>query len=142
MSAKSFSTLFERLGRRAGMPFTIFPHMLRHALRLCPGQCRARHAWLGHKNIQHAVRYTELAPDRFKDFWRQIEAADSRRDAASKSKAPVPFAVKNTRPGRAEPIVDRQFCVKPRLFVRSAPKCRSVLCLISSTAGTRLRRPR
>jgi hypothetical protein len=22
------------------------------------------------KNIQHTVRYTELAPDRFKDFWR------------------------------------------------------------------------
>jgi hypothetical protein len=21
-------------------------------------------------NIQHTVRYTELAPDRFKDFWR------------------------------------------------------------------------
>jgi hypothetical protein len=29
-----------------------------------------RQAWLGHKNIQHTVRYTELAPDRFKDFWR------------------------------------------------------------------------
>jgi len=28
------------------------------------------HAWLGHKNIQHTVRYTELAPDRFKNFWR------------------------------------------------------------------------
>jgi hypothetical protein len=27
-------------------------------------------AWLGHKNIQHTVRYTELAPDRFRDFWR------------------------------------------------------------------------
>jgi hypothetical protein len=27
-------------------------------------------AYLGHKNIQHTVRYTELAPDRFKDFWR------------------------------------------------------------------------
>jgi DNA-binding transcriptional regulator of glucitol operon len=27
-------------------------------------------AWLGHKNIQHTVRYTELAPDLFKDFWR------------------------------------------------------------------------
>jgi site-specific recombinase XerD len=31
---------------------------------------RALQAWLGHKNIQHTVRYTELAPDRFKDFWR------------------------------------------------------------------------
>jgi hypothetical protein len=27
-------------------------------------------AWLGHKNIQHTVRYTELSPHRFKDFWR------------------------------------------------------------------------
>src|SRR5215831_4522437 len=27
-------------------------------------------AWLGHKNIQHTVGYTELVPDRFKEFWR------------------------------------------------------------------------
>ena len=31
---------------------------------------RALQTWLGHKNIQHTVRYTELAPDRFKNFWR------------------------------------------------------------------------
>jgi hypothetical protein len=31
---------------------------------------RALQAWLGHKNIQHTVRYTEMAPDRFKNFWR------------------------------------------------------------------------
>jgi site-specific recombinase XerD len=74
MSAKSFGTLFERLGRRAGMPFTIFPHMLRHAcgyaLANTGHDTRALQAWLGHKNIQHTVRYTELAPDRFKNFWR------------------------------------------------------------------------
>ena len=74
MSAKSFGTLFERLGRRAGMPFTIFPHMLRHAcgyaLANAGHDARALQAWLGHKNIQHTVRYTELAPDRFKNFWR------------------------------------------------------------------------
>ena len=27
-------------------------------------------AYLGHKNIQHTVRYTELAQDRFKNFWK------------------------------------------------------------------------
>ena len=27
-------------------------------------------AYLGHKNIQHAVRYTRLTPDRFRVFWR------------------------------------------------------------------------
>ena len=31
---------------------------------------RAMQAYLGHRNIQHTVRYTELAPDRFKRFWR------------------------------------------------------------------------
>ena len=31
---------------------------------------RALQHYLGHKNIQHTVRYTEMAPDRFKDFWR------------------------------------------------------------------------
>jgi hypothetical protein len=25
--------------------------------------------YLGHKNIQHALRYTELSPERFKSFW-------------------------------------------------------------------------
>ena len=34
------------------------------------GRTRALQAWLGHKNIQHTVRYTELSPHRFKDFWR------------------------------------------------------------------------
>jgi hypothetical protein len=31
---------------------------------------RSLQAYLGHRNIQHTVRYTELAPNRFKDFWR------------------------------------------------------------------------
>jgi hypothetical protein len=30
----------------------------------------ALQAYLRHKNIQHTIRYAELAPDRFKDFWR------------------------------------------------------------------------
>ena len=71
---KSFGTLFTRLGERARMPFPIFPHMLRHAcgyaLANAGHDTRALQAWLGHKNIQHTVRYTELAPDRFKNFWR------------------------------------------------------------------------
>ena len=29
---------------------------------------RALQAYLGHKNIQHTVRYTEMAPTRFKDL--------------------------------------------------------------------------
>ena len=30
---------------------------------------RALQHYLGHRNIQHTVRYTELAPERFKGFW-------------------------------------------------------------------------
>jgi site-specific recombinase XerD len=65
---------FGRIGARAKMPFPIHPHMMRHgcgyALANAGHDTRALQAWLGHKNIQHTVRYTELSPHRFKDFWR------------------------------------------------------------------------
>jgi site-specific recombinase XerD len=71
---KAFHALFGRIGERAKMPFPVHPHMLRHgcgyALANAGHDTRALQAWLGHKNIQHTVRYTELAPDRFKNFWR------------------------------------------------------------------------
>ena len=74
MTPKAFHALFGRIGARAKMQFPIHPHMLRHgcgyALANAGHDTRAPQAWLGHKNIQHTVRYTELAPDRFKDFWR------------------------------------------------------------------------
>jgi site-specific recombinase XerD len=64
----------QRLGETAKMPFRIHPHMLRHAcgykLANDGHDSRALQHYLGHKNIQHTVRYTELAVDRFKDFWR------------------------------------------------------------------------
>ena len=71
MTPKAFHALFARIGLRAKMPFPVHPHMLRHvALANAGHDTRALQAWLGHKNIQHTVRYTELAPDRFRDFWR------------------------------------------------------------------------
>ena len=52
--------------------------MLRHAcgykLANDGHDTRALQAYLGHKNIQHTVRYTELTPTRFKDFWRRVIA--------------------------------------------------------------------
>jgi hypothetical protein len=38
---------------------------------LTEGMMRALQAYLGHRNIQHTVRYTELSPTRFKNFWRE-----------------------------------------------------------------------
>src|SRR5262249_22819094 len=74
MTPKAFPPLFRRIRAPAKMPFPIHPHMLRHgcgyALANAGHDTRSLQAWLGHKNIQHTVRYTELAPDRFKDFWR------------------------------------------------------------------------
>jgi type 1 fimbriae regulatory protein FimE len=65
--------IVSRAGQQAGIAFPIHPHMLRHATgyKLAnDGQdTRAIQHYLGHRNIQHTTRYTELAPDRFKDFW-------------------------------------------------------------------------
>ena len=62
-----------RTGRQAGITCPIHPHMLRHAcgFKLAnDGQdTRAIQHYLGHRNIQHTVRYTDLAPDRFRNFW-------------------------------------------------------------------------
>ena len=65
-----------RRGSRQGgrIDFPAHPHMLRHATGFYfanAGQdTRAIQLYLGHKSIQHTVRYTELAADRFKDFWK------------------------------------------------------------------------
>src|SRR5262249_18998054 len=69
-----FKKLIQRLGKAAKMPFPIHPHMLRHAcgykLANQGVDTRSLQHYLGHKNIQHTVRYTELSPERFKDFWK------------------------------------------------------------------------
>ena len=41
-----------------------------YALANAGHDTRALQDWLGHRNIQHTVRYTELSPTRFRDFWR------------------------------------------------------------------------
>jgi type 1 fimbriae regulatory protein FimB/type 1 fimbriae regulatory protein FimE len=65
--------MVERAARSAGLQLKVHPHMLRHgcgfALANAGHDTRALQAYLGHRNIQHTVRYTELAPDRFKKFW-------------------------------------------------------------------------
>ena len=69
-----FARMVERAGVEAKFGFKAHPHMLRHACGFALANkghdTRALQAYLGHRNIQHTVRYTELAPTRFKDFWR------------------------------------------------------------------------
>ena len=68
-----FRKLIARLGVAANFDFPVHPHMLRHAcgykLANQGVDTRSLQAYLGHRNIQHTVRYTELAPTRFKGFW-------------------------------------------------------------------------
>jgi site-specific recombinase XerD len=63
-----------RAGAHAGLEFPVHPHMLRHAtgykLANDGDDTRAIQQYLGHRNIQHSVRYTELSPARFRDFWK------------------------------------------------------------------------
>jgi integrase len=68
-----FRKLVARLGVAAKLEFPVHPHMLRHAcgfhLANKGVDTRSLQAYLGHRNIQHTVRYTELTSTRFKDFW-------------------------------------------------------------------------
>jgi site-specific recombinase XerD len=70
-----FARMIERAGLEAKFGFKPHPHMLRHACGYALANrghdTRALQAYLGHKNIQHTVRYTELSPTRFKNFWRE-----------------------------------------------------------------------
>ncbi len=70
----AINRLIKRVGKRADMPFKVHAHMLRHgcgyALANAGHDTRAIQDWLGHRSIQHTVRYTELTPTRFRDFWR------------------------------------------------------------------------
>jgi site-specific recombinase XerD len=73
-STEGFARLLQRAAKVAGLTIKAHSHMLRHACgyKLAnDGQdTRALQAYLGHRNIQHTVRYTELAPGRFKGFWK------------------------------------------------------------------------
>ena len=70
-----FARMVERAAVEAKLGFPAHPHMLRHACGFALANkghdTRALQAYLGHRNIQHTVRYTELSPTRFKNFWRE-----------------------------------------------------------------------
>lgn len=73
-TADAVNRLIKRIGERAGFPFRVHAHMLRHgcgyALANAGHDTRRIQDWLGHKSIQHTTRYTELSAAPFRDFWR------------------------------------------------------------------------
>ena len=74
LTDSNFRKIIARAGEKANLGLSIHPHMLRHStgFKLAnDGQdTRAIQLYLGHKNIQHTVKYTELSPDRFKNFFK------------------------------------------------------------------------
>lgn len=74
LTPATFRKLLARAGERAKLPFPIHPHMLRHStgykLANDGHDTRSIQQYLGHRNITHTVRYTELSPERFKGFWK------------------------------------------------------------------------
>jgi site-specific recombinase XerD len=69
-----YQRMVARAGEAAKFGFLVHSHMLRHSCgyKLAnDGQdTRAIQHYLGHRSIASTVRYTALAPDRFKGFWK------------------------------------------------------------------------
>ena len=65
--------IIRRAGEKAGLPLRVHPHMLRHSTGYYLANnghgLRVIQDYLGHRNVQHTVLYTRLAPERFKSLW-------------------------------------------------------------------------
>ncbi len=73
LSTRTIRHLVARAGELAGIAEPVHPHQLRHAcgyyLASQGHDTRAIQDYLGHKNIHHTVRYTQMSPSRFETFW-------------------------------------------------------------------------
>ena len=73
LTTRTVYHVIAKAGRDAGFAFPVHPHMLRHACGFYLANkgvdTRALQQYLGHRNIQYMVRYSELTPQRFQDFW-------------------------------------------------------------------------
>lgn len=73
-SRAGFAVMIARAGAAADLGIKVHAHMLRHAcgykLASDGVDTRSLQAYLGHRNIQHTVRYTAMSAAPFRDFWR------------------------------------------------------------------------
>ena len=73
LSRSAVAAIVKRAAEYAEVGLAVHPHMLRHRcgyyLANKGVDTRTIQAYLGHRSIQHTVRYTELAPGRFSDLW-------------------------------------------------------------------------
>jgi type 1 fimbriae regulatory protein FimE len=77
LTDSSVRKMIAQAGEGAALGFPVHPHQLRHScgfkLANDKQDTRAIQLFLGHRNIQHTVKYTELAAGRFQDFWRDAD---------------------------------------------------------------------
>ena len=73
LTPAGFRKTLARSGEASTLPFSVHPHMLRHAagykLANDGRDTSALQHYLGHRNIHHTVRYSELASGRFEGWW-------------------------------------------------------------------------
>jgi type 1 fimbriae regulatory protein FimB len=74
MTRQALNYLVAETGKRAGLPFHVHPHMLRHStgyhLAGRNYDTKLVQEYMGHRNIAHTVKYTRTAAGRFEGFWR------------------------------------------------------------------------
>jgi len=74
LSRKTAWRTIRRYGEAAELEIVAHPHMLRHACGFAladqGADTRLIQDYLGHRNIQHTVRYTATNPARFEKLWR------------------------------------------------------------------------
>ncbi len=70
----TINLILDTCSKAAALPFSAHPHMLRHACGFAladqGADTRLIQDYLGHRNIQHTVRYTAANPARFEKLWR------------------------------------------------------------------------
>ncbi len=76
LTTNAIHKMIARAGLEAGLELSVHPHMLRHGkgYQLADEgiDTRAIQSYMGHKNIQHTVLYTQLNPKRFKGFGKDV----------------------------------------------------------------------
>lgn len=76
LTTNAIHKLIARAGLEAGLELSVHPHMLRHGKGYQLAEegidTRAIQSYMGHRNIQHTVLYTQLNPKRFKGFGKDV----------------------------------------------------------------------
>ena len=74
MHRSTVNLALKKYGKLANLSVAVHPHMLRHACGYAladqGADTRLIQDYLGHRNIQHTVRYTASNPARFEKLWR------------------------------------------------------------------------